>query len=325
MRLASRLRAEGPHERARAFALLTVSVIVWGGSWRAMEIAGELAGATTTAALRSTVATLVLLVVLPLVGAKLPRRDVWPWAALTGLLIVTVAVDGQAEAVLRAGVATGAVLGTTAPFFILALGRLLFGNRFSAIGLAGMITGFAGVAIVITSQLGGDGPTDLTLGVVFAFVSAAAFALGTLIVKRLTERDPELDLVGLVTAQHIVGSAALIVLALIVDGTGGTSWGSARLWGAIAWVGPGASALGFVAFLGAVRLLDAARAATWIFLVPGGCSADRGRTGRRAGRRDHRRNGAHDRRRRARQRRTRGSRAGDRRHFRAARRPRRGR
>lgn len=233
-----------------------------------MEIAGELAGATTTAALRSTVATLVLLVVLPLVGAKLPRRDVWPWAALTGLLIVTVAVDGQAEAVLRAGVATGAVLGTTAPFFILALGRLLFGNRFSAIGLAGMITGFAGVAIVITSQLGGDGPTDLTLGVVFAFVSAAAFALGTLIVKRLTERDPELDLVGLVTAQHIVGSAALIVLALIVDGTGETSWGSARLWGAIAWVGPGASALGFVAFLGAVRLLDAARAATWIFLVP---------------------------------------------------------
>lgn len=233
-----------------------------------MEIAGEAAGATTTAALRTSVAALILLLALPLVGARLPSLRMWPWVVLTGLLMVTLAVDGQAEAVLRAGVSTGAVLGTTAPFFVLAFGRLLFGTRFSAIGVVGTVVGFGGVVLVITSQLGGRGPSDLAFGAVFAFASAVAFALATIIVKRWSERDPDLDLVGLVAAQHVVGSVVLIVLALGIDGTSGTDWSSVQLWGAIAWVGPGGSAIGFVAFLIAVTRLDATRASTWLFLVP---------------------------------------------------------
>jgi drug/metabolite transporter (DMT)-like permease len=101
-----------------------------------------------------------------------------------------------------------------------------------------------------------------------ALAAAAGWAVTTLIVKWLVERDPDFDLVGLTTGQHIVGAIVLLALAFGIDGVGGTAWSSGDLWGAITYLAFGASVAAYLAFFGALKRIDAARASAWLFLVP---------------------------------------------------------
>ena len=254
--------------RSQAFVLLAASVLFWGGSWRAVAIATDYASPLMISALRAGMAAVVLVVVLAIGGSRLLQRELWIGAAVTGPLVVALALYGQTESVERAGVGMAAVLGTTTPFFVFLLGLLFLGRELSILGLTGLTIGFTGVVLVIFSAVGVGQATDLTLGAAFALASAAVFALGTLVVKRLVERDPDLDLPGLVAGQYVVGAVLLFLFLFATDSTGRTAWSSGQLWGALAWLGLGASAFALVAFFAAVKRLDATRASAWIFLVP---------------------------------------------------------
>ncbi len=245
-----------------------MSVILWGGSWRATAIAADYSTPLMTSAVRVGTATLALVAMTLALRAGFPARALWPWTAATGALMVVLGNHGQTEAVIRAGASTAAILGATTPFWAVIFGWLIIGSRASPLGLAGMVAGFGGVAIVVTAQLGGGEATDPAVGTIFGLLSPAAFALGLIVIKLLVERDPDLDLVGFTTGQYIVGSAILLALAFAIDGGSQTIWRSGEFWGAIAWLGPGASALAFLAFYAAIKRMDPARASTWMFLVP---------------------------------------------------------
>ncbi len=220
------------------------------------------------AALRAGTAALVMLAVVAVTGARLPVRRLWVWIVITGLLMAVFSTYGQIETVIRAGPGTGAVLAATTPFFAVIISWLVLRQRTALLGLAGMAVGFVGVTVVILSQLGGGEGTDPVLGAVFGLLVSACFALGLVLIKLLTERVPDLSLVGLTAGQFVLAAPLLLALAFVIDGAGATTWGSAAFWGAITWGGPLASGLGYVAFYAAVKRLDPARAAAWIFLVP---------------------------------------------------------
>ena len=255
-------------QRVGAYAFLTVSVIVWGGSWRATAIAADYSTPLMLAALRALTATMVLLGVVLVTGACLPLRRLWVWVVITALLLAVFGTYGQIETVIRAGPGTGAVLAATTPFFAIIFTWLLLRQRTSLLGFAGIVAGFVGVSVVILSQLGGGEGTDPVLGAVFGLLVSAGFALGLVLIKLLAEQVEDLDLVSLTAAQLVIGSVVLVALALSIEGARDTTWSSAELWGAIVWGGPAATGLGYLAFYAAVKRLDPARAAAWIFLVP---------------------------------------------------------
>lgn len=254
--------------RIGAYAFLTTSVIVWGGSWRATAIAADHTTPLTLSALRVLTAALVLLAVLALMRVRLPPLRLWVWVVITGLLMAVFGTYGQIETVIRAGPGTGAVLAATTPFFTIVASWLLLRQRTSLLAVTGTAVGFAGVAVVILSQLGGGEGTDPALGAVFGLLVSVGFAFGLVLIKLLAELVPDLNLVSLTAGQFLVGTVVLVVLAFSIDRVGDTAWRSAELWAGVAWAGPAATGLGYVAFYVAIKRLDPARASAWFFLVP---------------------------------------------------------
>ena len=162
-----------------------------------------------------------------------------------------------------------AVLINTSPFFIALFGRLFIGERVTWPVVIGLVVGFAGVVVMVSPQLGGTGDAgNLVLGLSLALAGAIGFAVGTLVVKWLTGRTESLDVVGLTAAQYAVGAPVLAVIALAIEPVSSTEWGSGELWGAIAWVAVGASALGYTTYYAALERLPAASVGPWLFLIP---------------------------------------------------------
>lgn len=252
-----------------AYAFLASTIFFWGTTYRANAIATEHTSSLMYTAFRAAPAALILLAVVPLVRARLPRGRDLAWAAVTGLLMVTVELEAISEGVSRAGAGNASVLVNVSPFFVLILGRIFLAERASWLAVAGLTLGFAGVVVMVSSELGGGSRGwQLALGMLAALVAAVVWAVGTLVIKWLVLRDPALDLLGLTIGQFLFGGAALLALAFAIKGTGGTEWGSDDLWGAIAWSAIGSSAIGTLAYFLALKRLTATRVASWLFLIP---------------------------------------------------------
>lgn len=250
-------------------ALLGVTMFFWGTAFRATAIGAQHASPVVFSALRATPGMLALLVVVALTGARIPRdRRLIMLGVITGVLTVSLVFEGIAEATKLAGPSNAAVLTNTAPFFAVLFGRLALGARTPRIAIGGLVVGFTGVVVMVSSQLGGGSVGHVALGSAIALLTAAGFAVGALIIAHTAARDPGLDMLGFTALQYIFGSLVLILLMLIYGDPGSTDWGSGALWAAVAWVALGSSATASICFNLALRRISAARATAWQFLAP---------------------------------------------------------
>lgn len=265
----SPISAVSRRAEATAISFLMVAVFFWGTSFRATLIGTEHAPTMTFTALRAAPAAVILLVVALFIRARLPGRALLPWTIFTGVIMVTIPLAGLAESVVRAGAGNAAVLNNTAPFFVLILGYVVLGERASWLGVTGLLLGFGGVVVMVSSQLGGvEDQADFVLGMGLALLSAAAWGGGTLTVKWLLERDSKLDLVGLTVGQYLIGSSLLVALAFALDSPSETDWSSSELWAAVIWVAIGASVIAQLSFYAGLKRLPANKVAVWGFLAP---------------------------------------------------------
>jgi drug/metabolite transporter (DMT)-like permease len=249
--------------------LLLVTIFFWGTAFRASAIAAEHAAPIMITALRAAPAAIVLVVAALLLRSRLPGRGLWLATAVTGLLMVTLTLEGIAEGTARAGPGNAAILTNASPFFVLVLARIFLGERTSPVALLGLVAGFAGVVVMVSSQIGDVADTgDFVLGMCLALLGALGWAVGVLLTKGLFTRHPDLDMVGFTVGQYVVGGAAAVVLAFALEGTGGTDWGSGDLWGAVAWIAIGASAIATLTFFGALKRMSATTVTAWQFLAP---------------------------------------------------------
>jgi drug/metabolite transporter (DMT)-like permease len=250
-------------------ALLSVTIFFWGTSFRASGIAAEHAQPIMVTALRCAPAALLLVLMAIPLRARLPRRELLPWTVITGLLMVTLTLEGISEGTARAGGANAAILTNASPFFVLALERVFLRTRVSPAGLLGLAVGFAGIVVMVSSQLGQIADTgNFVLGMVLALLGALGWAVGVLMTKVMFTKHPQIDMVGFTAAQYIVGGTVVVVLAFALEGTGSTQWGSGDLWGAIAWIAIGSSVLATLAFFGALKRMSATTVTAWQFLAP---------------------------------------------------------
>ncbi|TBN40343.1 DMT family transporter [Paracoccus subflavus] len=109
---------------------------------------------------------------------------------------------------IEAGLAS--IIAATMPLIVAALGFLL-GERLRPMGVAGLVLGLTGVAIIMGTRLqGGSDPT----GIALCFAAALALAVATLTVRGASSGGNVMMIVGL---QMLVGSATLWVLAPILE------------------------------------------------------------------------------------------------------------
>jgi probable blue pigment (indigoidine) exporter len=132
-----------------------------------------------------------------------------------------------------------------------------------------MVVGFGGMVLVVSGQIDASGDTgNMALGMALAISASIAWGAGTMIVKEQITRRPGTDLIGLTTGQFIVGGLVLVVIALVVEGTGAAEYGSTTLWLATAFIAVIGSAVATVTYFSSLRWLDPASVTSWLFLSP---------------------------------------------------------
>lgn len=104
-----------------------------------------------------------------------------------------------------------AIIASSMPLLVGAMGWLFFGQRLRWLGVAGLVAGFAGVALIMGTRLSGGADP---LAVALCVAGAIALATATLMVRGATSGGNLLMIVGL---QMLVGSASLAVASALLE------------------------------------------------------------------------------------------------------------
>lgn len=114
-------------------------------------------------------------------------------------------------ALQRIEASLASIIASSMPLIVAGLGWALRGERLSPLGLAGMLAGFTGVALIMGSRIeAGADPVSVALCV----IGATALAVATLTVRGASAGGNLLMVVGL---QMLVGSVALALVAMAMD------------------------------------------------------------------------------------------------------------
>ena len=106
-----------------------------------------------------------------------------------------------------------AIIASTMPLLVAALGWIAFGDKVRPLGLVGLLAGVVGVTIIMGARFGGG--VDL-VGVALCGIGALALAIATLTLRGATSGGNLLMVVGL---QMLVGSVLLGVAAITFETT----------------------------------------------------------------------------------------------------------
>ena len=291
----------GPVRRVSVAAWVSLLIVwvVWGSTYLAIRVGVETMPPLLMAAARNLVAGLIMfpLAVFParfrgalrrlLPSSLVPRSSVqaaprpsgslqraatprWPtraeWVgcAIVGiLLLVASGVVGIGEKTVPSGLA--ALLIATVPLWLLGIDAGLNHARLGLAPMAGLALGLAGVAML--SGLGGSSRGVSVVGVITILGAAAAWALGTIMARRVTiPRSPALAS-GM---QLLCGGVVLLVLAAAAGEFGSLRLAevSARSWLALGYLIVVGSIVAFSAYGIAVRALPTATVATYAYVNP---------------------------------------------------------
>jgi Predicted permeases len=201
---------------ASDWALLILLSIVWGGSFLFVGIAVKELPPLTIVALRVALAAIVLRLVLAVMGMSLPRaRRVWAAFLVMGILNnaipFTLIVWGQSH--IASGLAS--ILNATTPLFTVVVAHALTADeQLTGQRLAGVVVGFAGVAIMI-----GAAAFNVRDASVPAQVAVLGAALSYAFAGVFGRRFKAMGLAPLPSAAGQVTASSLLLLpmALLVD------------------------------------------------------------------------------------------------------------
>ncbi|NUA99610.1 EamA family transporter [Azospirillum melinis] len=249
------------------WGLLIALSILWGGSFFFVGIAVRELPPLTIVAMRVALAALALGGLLRILGLPMPRdRRTWVaffgMGALNNLLPFCLIVWGQTQ--IASGVAS--VLNATTPLFgvlvahVLTRDEKMTGNR-----LAGVLIGFAGVAVMIgpTALAGlGNGllPQLAVLGAALSYSFAGIFG------RRFKGMgvSPLVTATGQVTASTLM----LVPVALLLDRPWTLPMPSATAWGAVMGIALLSTALAYVIFFRVLASAGATNLMLVTFLIP---------------------------------------------------------
>lgn len=249
------------------WGLLVALSILWGGSFFFVGIAVRELPPLTIVAMRVALAALALGGLLRILGLPMPRdRRTWVaffgMGALNNLLPFCLIVWGQTQ--ISSGVAS--VLNATTPLFgvlvahVLTRDEKMTGNR-----LAGVLIGFAGVAVMIgpTALAGlGNGllPQLAVLGAALSYSFAGIFG------RRFKGMgvSPLVTATGQVTASTLM----LVPVALLLDRPWTLPMPSAPAWGAVIGIALLSTALAYVIFFRVLASAGATNLMLVTFLIP---------------------------------------------------------
>jgi drug/metabolite transporter (DMT)-like permease len=249
------------------WTLLVILSLLWGGSFFFVGVAVKELPPLTIVALRVGIAALALHAVIRAIGVPLPAtRRAWSAFFRMGLLnnALPFALIVWAQTHIASGVAS--ILNATTPLFTAIVAHAATHDEtLTAARLFGVITGFAGVAVMI----GGAALRALDDGVVAqcaVLAAALSYALAVVFGRRF--RAMGIAPLAAATGQVTASSILLIPIALLADSPWTLHSPSADATGAVAGLALLSTALAYVVYFRVLASAGALNLLLVTFLIP---------------------------------------------------------
>ncbi len=242
--------------------------VIWGSTYLGILWAIETMPPLLMASVRFLTAGAVLYGWSAARGAPRPTGAQWRVAAVAGTLML--AGGNGAVVVAEQWVPSGltALLVASVPLWLVVLDAL-FGSRTrpSRRAQAGLLAGFAGVALLAGSPgVGAGGPEEL-FGALIVLFGAGAWAAGSLYLRY---SDPPQRPLLWVSMQMIAGGSMLGVMSLALGEPIGfeISAVSTRSWLALAYLIAFGALIGYSAYIWLLKVTTPARVGTYAYVNP---------------------------------------------------------
>jgi drug/metabolite transporter (DMT)-like permease len=176
----------GEPGRPRVIAVFLLLSLIWGTTWAAIRIGLAGIPPVSGVALRFTLAAAILFALSPLLGVRYrgSRRE-WALWGVNGVLSFCVSYGVVYWAQQWVPSALASVLFATMPLFVAVLAHsFLPGERLNRVGLAGMLVGFAGVAVIFSEDFNRLGGPQVALAAAVLLVSPFVSAVASVAIKR---------------------------------------------------------------------------------------------------------------------------------------------
>lgn len=251
----------------REWAMLLVLAAVWGGSFFFNGIAVRELPVFTIVVARVALAALILYALLRLAGESLPREPrIWRAFLVMGLInnVIPFSLIVWGQQHIASGVAS--ILNASTPLFTVVLAHFLTSDEKMSPGrAAGVVTGFAGVAVMI----GLDAAQALGTHVAaqaLCLAGAVSYAFAAIYGRRF--RTMGLSPMAAATGQVTASSVLLVPLVLAVDRPWTLAMPAMATFAALVGVAAISTALAYVLYF---RILASAGATNLLlvtFLIP---------------------------------------------------------
>lgn len=252
--------------RALVVAAFAAIYIVWGSTYLAIRIAIETIPPFLMAGTRFLIAGLVLYAWARLRGAPSPSRSNWRAAIILGALFLLFGNGGVvwAEQTVPSGIA--AVLVALLPIWTAIIEWIRPpGKRPGAAVTVGLVTGFAGVALLLAPGVGGTA-IDPVGGVVLMLASLSWAYAGI-----ISQEQPLPGSAVLSSGMQMLAGGALLTVLGVLTGEGAALELDAvtpRSAAALLYLIGFGSLLGFSAFAWLLRVSTPGRVATYAYVNP---------------------------------------------------------
>lgn len=253
--------------RSSVLTAFAAVYIIWGSTYLAIRFAIETLPPFLMAGVRFLIAGTVLYAWVRFRGAPRPSRVAWKHALVIGGLLLLMGNGGVvwAEQWVASGIA--ALMVAAVPFWMVLVDWLRPGGSRPTPGvLAGLVVGFAGIALLVgPGELGGGGVHPLGAGVLA--VASLAWSVGSIYSRNVPHPEPPL----LGTAMEMLAGGALLVGFGLLTGEGSRLALDAvtlRSVLALLYLIVFGSLIGYSAYVFLLKVSTPARVSTYAYVNP---------------------------------------------------------
>ncbi|MCW9002258.1 MAG: DMT family transporter [Rhodospirillales bacterium] len=250
---------------SRAYALLALVIVLWGGSWPIMKIGLAFIPPLWFAAFRILTGAACLFIILAPGGRiALPRRGDLPILFSVGILQVAGFMALVNAGLQHVDAGRSAILAYTTPLWVIPMAYAFLGERLTAQKGAGVIVGLLGVGVLFNPLTFDWTPGPVLMGNAMLMAAAILWAITIIHVRGHYWLASPLRLMPW---QMALGGLLLVPLALAFEGIPAFEVNTSVL-AVIAYTGPISSAFCFWAYITVARALPATNTAMGSLGVP---------------------------------------------------------
>jgi drug/metabolite transporter (DMT)-like permease len=244
-----------------------VVCLVWGTTYVAVKVSLVTVPPFLQGGLRNIAAGLILAAGLVARGHALPPRAAWGRLAVLGFFMFLLGNGGVVWGVEHIPSGLAAVLVGTSPFWMVGIEALASGRgTFHLRQLIGLITGFAGIVILVWPDIaqGGAGGRVFALGVISVQIACLGWAIGSSYARRHIMPG---DVLGAAAMQMVFGGLFLTGLGTVLGEWSRLSF-SPLTTAAMLYLTMAGSVIAFTAYSYALRHLPVATVSLYTYINP---------------------------------------------------------